>query len=60
MLFPGMYSEVIPHCTEQPPQYGSYPLHSTDFIPPLYWTTFNVLNNLHSTEPTLYWVIYWW
>ena len=34
--------------------------HSTDLIPPMYWTTSNVLNNLqcteslHSTELTLY------
>ena len=31
--------------------------HSNDVIPPMYWTTSNVLNNLRSTEPTLYGVI---
>ena len=43
-------TDVIPHCTEQPPQYWSYP-HSTDAVPPMYWTASNVLNNLHCTEP---------
>ena len=36
-------TEAIPHCTEQPPQYWSNPP--------------DVLNNLHSIEPTLCGVI---
>ena len=35
-----------------PPQKWSYP-HGTDVIPPMYWATSNILNGLHSTEPTL-------
>ena len=60
-------TEAIPHCTEQSPQYWSYPPQYWSYPPtvlmlspqcteqpPMYWTTSNVLNNLHSTEPTLY------
>ena len=60
-------TEAIPHSTEAiPPLYWTTSTvqklpptvlklspHSTDVIPPMYWTTSNVLNNLHSTEPTL-------
>ena len=60
--------KVSPHSTEAiPHMYCCYPLywrypstvlklspHCTDVIPPIDWTTSNVLNNLHSTEPTLY------
>ena len=65
--YPPTILKLSPHNTEAiPPQYWSYPPlywttstvlklspHSTDVIPPMYWTTSNVLNNLHSTEPTL-------
>ena len=52
--------KLSPHCTEQPPRCWSFPLtvlklspHGTDVIPPMYWAASNVLNNLHSTGPTL-------
>ena len=61
-------TDVIPHSTDVIPcMYWCYPQlywttstvlklspHSTDVIRPMHWTTSNVLNNLHSTEPTLY------
>ena len=54
-------TEAIPHmycCYPPPHMYCCYPPHSTEGIPPQYWCyPPDVLNNLHSTEPTLYGVI---